>query len=101
VGPDQSPGEEAELRVRLQPKAGENRIVGERDGALVVRVTAPPLDGKANEALRKLIAKRAGAAKSRVAIVRGAASRDKLVRIEGITQAALRRALDVGPASES
>jgi uncharacterized protein len=83
----------AELRVRLQPKARENRIVGDRDGALLVRVTAPPIEGKANEALRKLIAKRAGVGRSRVVVVRGTASRDKLVRVDGVTPAALRRSL--------
>jgi uncharacterized protein (TIGR00251 family) len=101
VGPDQVSGEGAELKVRLQPKASETTIVGERDGALVVRVTAPPVDGKANDALRKLIAKRVGVAKSRVAIVRGAGSRDKIVRVEGVTAAALGRSLGVGPASDS
>jgi uncharacterized protein len=51
----------AELRVRLQPGASRSEIAGERDGAILVRVTAPPVEGRANEALRKLIAKRLGA----------------------------------------
>ncbi len=59
---------------------------------MVVRVTAPPVDGKANEAVRKLVAKKAGVAESKV-LVRGQSGRDKLVRIEGIESAALRRAL--------
>jgi uncharacterized protein YggU (UPF0235/DUF167 family) len=56
-------------------------------------VTAPPVDGKANRALCGLIAKRAGVAKGRASVVRGARSRDKLVRVEGIDELALRRAL--------
>jgi uncharacterized protein YggU (UPF0235/DUF167 family) len=56
-------------------------------------VTAPPVDGKANAALCALVAKRAGVAPSRVQVVRGAASRDKVVRVEGIAPAALREAL--------
>jgi uncharacterized protein (TIGR00251 family) len=68
-------------------------VVGEREGKLVVRVAAPPVDGRANDALCKLLAKRAGVPRGQVAIVRGARSRDKLVRIEGLTLDALRRAL--------
>ena len=60
---------------------------------MLVRVTEPPVEGRANAALVKLIAKRAGVAKGRVSIVRGARSRDKLVRVEGLGEAELRRAL--------
>ena len=68
-------------------------MVGERAGAIVIRVTAPPVDGKANEALCAFVAKRAGVPPSRVQVVRGTASRDKVVRVEGILPAALREAL--------
>jgi hypothetical protein len=67
--------------------------VGERAGAVMVRVTAPPVDGRANAALVKLIAKRAGVAKGLVSIARGERSRDKLVRVEGVGEAELHRAL--------
>jgi uncharacterized protein len=60
-----------------------------------VRVTAPPVDGKANAALCALVAKRAGVPPSRVSVVRGTASRDKVVRVEGVEPAALRAALGV------
>lgn len=83
----------AELRIRLQPRAGRNEIAGERDGALVVRVAAPPVGGRANDALCKLLAKRLGVARGRVTVVRGASSRDKVVRVEGLAQAEARRAL--------
>jgi uncharacterized protein len=83
----------AELRVRLHPRAHRDEVAGERDGAAVVRVTAPPVDGKANAALVRLVAKRAGVAKARVEIARGKRSRDKLIRVEGIGDAELRRAL--------
>jgi uncharacterized protein (TIGR00251 family) len=86
----------AEIRVRLQPRAGRDEIVGERDGALFVRVTAPPVGGAANDALQKLLAKRLGVARGRVEIVRGERARDKLVRVEGVNSAQLRRALGVG-----
>jgi uncharacterized protein (TIGR00251 family) len=81
------------VRVRLQPRARRDEVVGERAGALVIRVTAPPVDGRANDAVCRLIAKAAGVAPSRVSVVRGQASRDKLVRVEGVDEAALRAAL--------
>jgi uncharacterized protein YggU (UPF0235/DUF167 family) len=68
-------------------------VVGPRGDAIVVRVTAPPVDGKANAALCALVAERAGVPRSRVTVVRGAAARDKVVRVEGIEPAALRAAL--------
>jgi uncharacterized protein (TIGR00251 family) len=82
--------------MRVQPGASREAIVGERDGAFVVRLTAPPVEGRANEALRKLIAKRLGVAKGRVTVVRGARARDKVVRIEGVGDAEVRRALARG-----
>jgi uncharacterized protein (TIGR00251 family) len=85
------------LEVRVQPRARRDEVVGERDGRLVVRVTAPPLDGRANDAVRKLLAKRLGVAPSLVAVVRGHAGRDKLVEVEGLDDAdVLRRALAPG-----
>jgi uncharacterized protein YggU (UPF0235/DUF167 family) len=67
--------------------------VGERAGAIVIRVTAPPVDGKANAALCAYVAERAGVPRSRVDVVRGMTSRDKVVRVEGVEVAALRAAL--------
>jgi uncharacterized protein len=79
--------------VRLQPRARRDEVVGEREGAVLIRVTAPPVDGKANDALCRLIAKRAGVAPSRVRVTRGHTARDKTVEIEGIEPAQLRAAL--------
>jgi uncharacterized protein (TIGR00251 family) len=83
----------ADLRVRLQPRARREEIAGERSGAVLVRVTAPPVDGKANAALCALIAKAAGVAPSRVTVVRGHAARDKVLRVDGVDEDALRAAL--------
>jgi uncharacterized protein len=83
----------AELRVRVTPRARRSELDGERDGALVVRVTAPPVDGRANVAACALVAKALGLAKSRVTIARGAGSRDKVLRVEGMTERELRHAL--------
>jgi uncharacterized protein len=82
-----------DLRVRLQPRARRDEVVGERDGRILIRVTAPPVDGRANAALCALVAKAAGVAPSRVAVVRGQSGRDKVIRVDGVEEAALRRAL--------
>jgi uncharacterized protein YggU (UPF0235/DUF167 family) len=88
--------EHADIRVRLTPRAARERVALGPDGAYAVRVTAPPVDGRANEALCRLIADRAGVARSRVSVVRGAKARDKVVRVEGIEAADLRARLLVG-----
>ena len=87
--------EGCEIAVRLQPRARANEIVGEHDGAVVVRVTAPPVDGRANDALCRLIAKRARVGVRSVSVVRGAGARKKVVRVEGIELEELRTALGV------
>jgi len=83
----------AQIRVRGQPRSRRTELGGERAGALLVRVTAPPVDGKANEALCRLIAQRAGVPPRAVTVVRGHTARDKVVRVEGIETAALHQAL--------
>ena len=84
-----------DLRVRLQPRAKRNELVGVREGTLVVRVTAPPVDGKANAALCKLLAKRLGVPPSTVAVVRGQSAREKVVHVDGIeTSILLHRLVD-------
>jgi uncharacterized protein len=82
------------VAVRVQPRARRDEIVGRRGGVLLVRVTAPPVDGKANDAVARLLAKRLGVPPGRVSVVRGASSRDKLVEVEGMEAEAVRRALE-------
>ena len=82
-----------ELSVRVHPRAARDEIVGEREGAIVARLTAAPVDGKANAALVKLVAKRLGIAPSRVRIVRGERSRDKRVAIDGLDAMLVRERL--------
>lgn len=84
---------DAKIEVRLQPRGGRNELVEMNGGVLRARVTAAPVDGKANRALCRLIAKRLGVAPSRVSVVRGEKSRQKLVRVEGIDQAEMAAAL--------
>jgi uncharacterized protein (TIGR00251 family) len=84
-----------DLHIRVQPRAKRDEVVGERGGAIVIRLAAPPVDGKANQALVAFVAKAASVPRSRVEIVRGQTSRDKVVRVEGVTAQELRGALGV------
>lgn len=75
------------IAVRLTPKAssdrvGETRKLPNGDEQLIVYVTAPPDDGKANEAMIRLLAKHLGVAASRLTLMRGQTNRNKLVRVE-------------------
>ena len=81
------------IRVRVQPRASRDELAGWREDTLRVRVTAPPLDGRANDALRGLIARAAGVPTSAVGIVAGERGRDKLVAVAGLTLEALRARL--------
>ena len=83
----------ARIAVRLRPRGHADELLGVRDGVLQARVTAPPVDGKANTALCRLLAKRLGIAPSRIAVVRGEKSREKLVEVEGLDQGELLAAL--------
>lgn len=82
-----------EVPVRLIPRARANEISGERNGVLLARVTAPPVDGRANAALCRLVAKRARVGVRSVSVVRGTSSREKVVRVEGISSEDLRELL--------
>lgn len=71
----------AEIAVRVTPKASRDRI--EVEGGLIrVYVTVVPENGKANQAVVKLLAKALGVAKTRLKLVRGATSRDKVFRVD-------------------
>jgi uncharacterized protein len=72
------------LRVRVQPRAERDALAGTRQGALLVRLTAPPVDGQANAALARVLARALGVPPSAVELRQGATGRDKLVRLHGI-----------------
>ncbi len=78
------------LTVQVQPRAARNEIVARGGAALRVRVTAPPADGAANEAVRGLLADALDCPRSAVTIVRGHRARTKLVQIAGLSPDALR-----------
>jgi uncharacterized protein len=83
----------SEIAVRVTPRAHADEILGERDGVLRVRVRAPPLDDRANAALCRLIAERIGVRPRAVTVARGARARDKVVRVDGLRDDDLLRAL--------
>src|SRR5262249_1630313 len=82
--------------VRVVPRAKKTEISGERDGALVVRVAAPPVEGAANDALVEFLAKRLGVPKRAVQIVGGERGRLKRVAIAGVTDAQVRALFPLG-----
>lgn len=83
------------LHVRVQPRARRNEVVGWQGPALRVRVTAAPADGLANRAVTALLADVLGVPASRVTLVRGAAARDKVFRVERLSLAELRARIPV------
>jgi uncharacterized protein (TIGR00251 family) len=85
------------LHVRVQPRARSNEVVGWQGDTLRVRVTAPPAHGEANRTVTDLLAEALGVATSRIALVRGAASRDKLFRVERLSPSDLRARLSPSP----
>jgi uncharacterized protein len=83
----------ARIEVRLRPRGHADELLGFEGGVLQARVAAPPVDGKANKALCRLLAKRLGVAPGRVSVARGEKSRQKLIEVEGLEGAELRAAL--------
>lgn len=75
----------ARLEVRVQPGASRTEIGAVHTGVWTVRVSAPPLDGRANKAVCRLVAKQLGVRPSSVTVARGAHARDKLLEIEGLS----------------
>lgn len=71
--------------VRVTPRAKRNEIVGAVDGALKVRLAAPPVEGAANEALVKFLAERLGVRGAQVEILAGHTARVKTIRITGVS----------------
>jgi len=81
------------LAIRVNPRAPTAKIAGERGGRLLVHVTAPPLDGRANDAARRVLAKALGIAPGRITVTAGQKARDKLVKIDGVSAKDVARAL--------
>lgn len=74
-----------DIRIRAVPRASKNEIQGIYDGALKVRLTTPPIDGKANQALIKFLSKTLKLSKAQIELTQGDTSRYKTIRLSGIT----------------
>jgi uncharacterized protein len=81
------------LPVRVVPRASRTEIDGTQDGAIRVRLKAPPVEGAANEELRKFIAKRLKIPREQVEIASGARARSKTLLIRGMTSDVILAAL--------
>ena len=87
-------GGKVSFTVRVQPRARRDEIVGEHQDGLKIRLTAPPVDDRANEALRKLLATRLNVPLAAVRIAAGEHSRTKRVEILGVTAAMIEALLE-------
>ncbi|MFO1408072.1 MAG: DUF167 family protein [Steroidobacteraceae bacterium] len=88
-------GEDLLLEVRVQPRASRPGPAGVHGGRLRMRLSAPPLDGRANAELVERLADAFGVPRARVAIEHGETGRDKRIRIRGVS--ALPASLEGGP----
>jgi hypothetical protein len=82
------------FRVRVLPRSRRDEVVGLHGDALKIRLMAPPVEGKANRALQEFLAGRLGVSRSAVEILSGHASRQKRVRVTGVSAAAIRALLN-------
>ena len=87
-------GEDVILSLHIQPGAKKTEVAGLYGDTLKIRLSAPPVDGKANEALVAFIAEKVGAGRTAVELISGQASRSKRVRIAAATADAVRAALE-------
>jgi uncharacterized protein (TIGR00251 family) len=85
-----------EIAVRVVPRAKETAIAGERNGQLLIRLSAPPADGAANEALVEFLSKRLGCPRRAIRLMSGEARRSKRLLVEGAAEPAVRAALLAG-----
>ena len=73
------------LRLRVQPRASRNEVVGLHGDAIRVRLTAPPVDGAANEALVRFLADRLAVGRRALTLVAGQSGRSKIVEVAGVS----------------
>jgi len=83
------------LKVYLQPKSSRNEVVGPYRDGIKVKVTAPPVEGKANEALIRFLARKIGVSPSCIEIIRGQHSREKTLKISGTVDPGLAKKIEI------
>lgn len=75
------------LPVRIQPRSSKDEIVGAYNGALKLKLTSPPVEGEANRRCIEFLAKRLKIGKSQIEIIKGEKSKNKMIKIIGLTKA--------------
>ncbi len=85
----------ATFSIRIQPRASKNEIVQREGGGIKIRLSAPPVDGAANEALIEFLSDRLDVPKSQLEIIAGHTGREKIIRIEGMTASEAERLLKI------
>ena len=83
----------AQFALRVQPRASRNAIAGVIGDAVKLAITAPPVDGKANQAVIEFLSDLFRVAKSSIVIVSGETGRNKLIAVRGLSAAQVRKAL--------
>ncbi len=91
IGPEEGAG--VVLSVRVQPRSSRNEVVGEYNGAIKIKVKSPPVEGAANDALIAYLSKLLKRPKSSITIFSGHRSKEKRLRIDGISVQEVERAL--------
>jgi len=86
----------AEISVRVHPNSARNEVVGITDGVWQMRVSAPPVKGKANKELIAFLSRLLGVGKSRIGIIRGHTARNKVITISGLSQKDIVKRLSPG-----
>ena len=84
------------IQVKVVPRSSSNIIISEEEGVFKIKLTAPPVEGKANTALKQLLSKRLGVPKGNVEIISGQRSRVKAVRIHGLSCKDVTKLLEKG-----
>jgi uncharacterized protein (TIGR00251 family) len=83
------------LTLRIQPRASRDELAGRHGDAIRIRLTAPPVEGAANDALIRFLAGRLGVARGALTLVRGHTGRDKTVEVDGLAPAEVARRLGI------
>ena len=92
-------GNQAKISLRVHPNAARNEVMGFADGVLQVRVSAPPVKGRANQELIAFLSKALGMGKGSLAILKGHTSRTKVIAIDGLSQEEAKKRLLSRPSS--
>ncbi len=92
-------GTETKISLRVYPRAARSEVVGFTDGLLQIRVAAPPVKGQANKELIAVLSRALAVSQGSLTIVRGHTSRNKVIAVDGLSQADVSRRLSAKPFS--